>query len=116
MSVSEPADSDLVRARLRAAVDAAQRALDEARALLGMSDAAQAPAIETASPAESGWVPDLGKLSEAEKLLKCSRATALRKIVLHGLEHVVDRRWQVDLARVHALLAKKPFPPLAGSD
>lgn len=116
MSVSEPADSGLVRAKLLAAVDAAQRALDEARALLGMSAAAQAPASETASPAESDWVPDWGKLSEAEKLLKCSRATALRKIGLHGLGHVVDRRWQVDLARVNALLAKKPFPPLTGPD
>lgn len=114
MSEPIPINIDPAREKLLAAVDAAQRLLDEARQLLLRSPIEQGDV--TALSAEPEWVPAWGKLGDAEKLLKCSRATALRKIRLHGLGHVVDRRWQVDLRRCDALLAKQPFPPLTGSN
>lgn len=97
-------------ARMRAEIDEAER---RALAFLGTS-------VDLATPlapmAGQKWLSDWGPLSEAEKMLKCSRATALRKIELHGLGHVVDRRWKIDLNRVRAYLAKQPFPPLTGAN
>lgn len=102
----------LAREKLLAAVDVAQRLLDEARTLLDTADAAHATTIQPAPKSEPEWLPDWGRLGDAQEILDVSRGTALSKVRRFGLGHVVDRRWQVDLNRVRALLAKEPFPPL----
>lgn len=65
------------------------------------------------APSESEWVAEWGDVEAAQKLLRCSRTTALLKIKAHGFGHVIDRRWWIDLARIRAHLDGRPFPPLA---
>lgn len=104
---------DPARAKLLAAVAAAQRVLDEARALLSMADVAQAPAIPAA--AEPAWSPEWGTLQQAVTILRRSSETCVKIIRRNGLGAFTDGRWRVDLARCRAYCEGRPYPPLAGA-
>lgn len=108
------ATDDLARAKLLAAVDAAQRVLDEARALLGVADAAHAAAIP-APRSEPDWSPEWGTLQQAATILQRSSETCVKIIRRNGLGAFTDGRWRVDLARCHAYCEGRPYPPMAGA-
>jgi len=100
--MSQPAD-------IQARIDALQHELNQLRAaVMGDVGHRRAPAAP-----ELQWVAEWGDVEAAQKLLRCSRTTALLKIKAHGFGHVIDRRWWIDLARIRAHLDGRPFPPLA---
>lgn len=109
MSIPETAGSDIAREKLLAAVDAAQRVLDEARALLGTAPAVAGPA---AVPA---WSPEWGTLQQAATILQRSSETCVKIIRRNGLGTFTDGRWRVDLARCRAYCEGRPYPPMAGA-
>ncbi|MDP1908982.1 MAG: hypothetical protein Q8K85_11830, partial [Hyphomicrobium sp.] len=96
--MSQPAD---LRAEIATLFGKARAEIDQAeRRALALLAQAGGRAHDAAATSTEGWQAAWGKVGDAQKLLQCSRMTALNKIKQHGFGHVVDRRWRVDLNRI----------------
>jgi hypothetical protein len=83
------------------------RDAERAKALIDEAAAARIAALHRplGIDAQSDSKGDWGALKAGQRILNCSRPTALQLIVRHGLGHKLDGRWVVDLARCRAYMA-----------
>jgi len=102
MSTQHPDDE---RAQVLAAIDAAQRALDAARALV-MGTGAVGTTLPDASE------PDWQRLKIAARHCKVHPETMVRWAVSHGLGRRIDRAWWIDMTRLKAWQNGESYAPI----
>lgn len=100
-------DAPDLRAERIEALRAARAAIDRELVLLGGRDDDQAPSI-----AQAIDEPDWGTIGEASGLFQRSAETTAKRVAELGLGVFENGRWRVDLNRVRAHLATRPYVPL----
>jgi len=100
------ADHDLERAQVLAAIDAAQKALEAARALVAGKGEAATPAVPGAG--EADW----RRLKAAARHCGVHPDTMVRWAVAYGLGRRIDRAWWIDMTRLKSWQNGESYPPI----